>query len=195
LSRAQESQAYNTAATEGGGYYNSAQNSYKAATGDISDYQDQLAKYKASNPYVQGGQFQTETNKVISNTNDAAARAAGESLQGQALRTGQNSAGAVAATEKMEQRGARDTSAQEAEAAQKQAGLNAQYNQGVLGATAKPAEMETTLAGQQARAGNVALETQQKAGEQPNWWDEFGEQSAASFGKSLGQGAGAMLMG
>jgi hypothetical protein len=185
LSRAQESQVEGTATNQNAGYYNDAQNSYAAAQGDVEDYKDQLAKYKASNPYVQGGQFQTTTNQMLADTADAGARAAGERLQSQALRTGQNSAGSVAATEQMEQQGTRTLSADEARANQERIVAGAGYGRNVLQATQAPAEMESRLAGQQAEAAGGVLNTAQKAGETPSWWDQFGDEAAKGFGQMV----------
>ena len=188
MSRAQETQTEDTASSQNKGYFNNAQNSYANAQNDVGDYQDQLAKYASSNPYVQGGQFQTSQNQVLANTADAGARAAGERLQGQALRTGQNSAGDVAATEQMEQQGTRDLSSEEAKANQQRIGAGAAYNKGILSATAVPAQMETSLSGQQAGAAGGALNTQQKAAETPSWWDQFGDAAASGLGKMVTTG-------
>ena len=182
MSRANEQAAGDQAKTQNSGYFSNAQNSYAKAQNDVGDFQDQLAKYKASNPYVQGGEFQKTTNQVLANTADAGARAAGERLQGEDLRTGQNSAGAVAATEEMQRQGTRDLSADEAKANQERITGEAGYNQNVLNATAKPAEMESTLATGQSGAGGTALGDEVKAYDQPGFWDEFGGQLAKSMG-------------
>ncbi|MGA7885240.1 MAG: hypothetical protein WCA44_05810 [Acidobacteriaceae bacterium] len=160
MSRPQINQTFGTASDQNAGYYNNAQNSYTQSQNDISDYQDQLSKYASSNPYVEGGQFQTDSNKVIANTNDAGARAAGEKLQSQALRTGQNSAGDVAATEQMEQQGTRNTSAEQAQANNQRIGAGANYNKGTLQATEFPAQFAAGMASSMSGAANKALDTQ-----------------------------------
>lgn len=185
MSRGQEGETFATAKGQNAGYYSNAQNSYTNAQADVGDFSDQLASYKASNPYVNGGAFQTATNQQLANTADASARSAGSRLQSQAERTGQNTAGSVAATEQMQQQNTRDLSSEEAAETQKRIGAGAGYNENVLNATAKPEEMEAGLAGQQLGAAGGALGTQQKAGETPSWTDEFGNSLATNLGKAL----------
>lgn len=186
MSRDQQTATYKTAKGQNAGYYDNAQNSYTQAQQDVGNYEDQLSKYASSNPYVAGGQYQVEGNKAVANTADAAARAAGEALQGQALRTGNNSAGSIAATEKMQQENTRDLSAEEAKMNQDRIGKGADYGHSVLAASSLPAEMETTLSGQQGQLAAGALGTQENAAKQPSWMDEFG----SAFGQSLGSGLG-----
>ena len=203
MSRAQEGAVIDTAKGQNKTYFNNAQNSYSAANADIGDYQRELADYKgqvsafsAKNPYTQGGEFQRSTNQIVANTSDANARAAGQTLQGQALRTGQNSAGAIGATEAMERQGTRDVAGEEAGANQQRIGAEAGYNKealdagkGVVGATEVPAQLETTLAGQQGNLGEGALGIQENAAKTPSWMDQFGDQAAkdladlGTFGK------------
>lgn len=186
MSRSQQSQTFDTAKGQNQGYYGNSQNSYSQAQTDMGDFEKQLGDYAAKNPYKQGGEFQTSTNQILANTADAGARSAGNMLQSQALRTGQNSAGAIAATEEMEQQGTRDLSGQEASANQKRIAGEADYNKGVLDASLQPAEFEAKLAGQQGQLGEGTLGVQQKAGETPSWMDEFGGAVAGSLGKSVG---------
>ena len=202
MSRGQEGAVVGTSKAQNSTYFNNAQNSYNSAQSDVgdfskqlSDYKGQVANFSAKNPYVQGGEFDTASNRQIANTNDAAARSAGQALQGQALRTGQNSAGAVAATEAMEEQGARDTNAEQARATQQrvqgEAGYNKEAlgaNQGVLEATAQPEQMEANLSGQQGNLAGGALSTEQKAGETPSWFDEFGNAVAQGLGKGVTSG-------
>lgn len=186
MSRDQQTATYKTAKGQNEGYYGNAQNSYTQAQTDVGDFQKQLAEYGAKNPYKQGGEFQTRENQVLANTSDAAARSAGNVIQSQALRTGQNSAGAIAATEAMQQQNTRDLSAEQAAEEGKRIGAQADYNKGTLEASAEPARMETTLAGQQGQLGEGTLNTQEKAAEQPSWLDQFGGAFGQSFGKGLG---------
>lgn len=195
MSRATEQAAGDTAKAQNAGYYSNAQNSYTKAQNDIGDYSDQLSKYKASNPFVEGGQFQTATNRVLANTADSGARSAGARLQGQALRTGGNTAGGIAATEEMERQGTRDLSAQEAEAQKGRIAGEAGYNKSALDATAVPAEMESRLATGQGGDANSSLGSEVKAYEQPGFWDQFGSAFAQSSGKALGSGTSDFLMG
>jgi hypothetical protein len=191
MSRGQEGQTFDTSKQQNQGYYDNAQNSYSNAQQDVGDFEKQLSAYASANPYKQGGEFQTNANRVTANTSDAAARSAGNALQSQALRTGQNSAGAIAATEAMQQQNTRDLSAEQAAEGNKRIGNEAEYNKGVLSASAEPAQMETSLAGQQGQLGEGTLGVQEKAAETPSWMDEFGN----SFAQSLGKGAAAGVMG
>lgn len=194
MSRDQQTATYKTAKDQNQGYYNNAQNSYTNAQTDVGDFEKQLSDYAAKNPYKQGGEFQTRENQVLANTSDAAARSAGQTLQSQALRTGQNSAGAIAATEAMQQQNTRDLSAEQAAEEGKRIGNEADYNKGTLEATAQPVQMETQLAGQQAAAGEGTLNTQQRAAEQPSWLDQFGSAFGQTFGAGLGSIAGGRMM-
>lgn len=189
VGRDAESTANDTAAKQGSGYYDNSQNSYTQAQGAEGNFENQLgqygtdvASYSAKNPYVAGGEDQTATNQVLSNTAGAGARAAGQTLQSQALRTGQNSNAAVAATEQMQEQNTRDLGADEAKAAQTRIGDEASYNQNALAAkegllqqTAQPVSAETTLAGQQGNLGQEALGHQVQAGETPSFEDELGK--------------------
>jgi hypothetical protein len=195
MSRSEENKIANTGTNAASTYYNNSQNSYTNAQNDVNDYESQLANYKAANPYGEGGQFQTDTNKVLANTADAKARSAGNMLQGAALRTGQNTAGDVAATENMTQQAARDVSGQEAEAQQERIGAGAGYGKSVLAATEAPATMEASLAGQQGSDATGMLGVAQKAGDQPNWADEFGEAMGKSFGSGAGAAASSLAFG
>lgn len=168
MSRGQAQRADSATTKQNAGYYNEAQNSYTKAQNAESDYASQLGKYAASNPYGEGGQFQKTTNQVLANTSDAGSRAAGEELQSQALRTGQNTAGGVAATEKMEQQGTRDLSGQEAQANAERIGAGANYNKGVLQATEFPAEFASQMTKNMTDASNSALGEMNKAAE---WTD------------------------
>ncbi len=163
MSRGQIEAITATGRNQNQGYYNEAQNSYTQAQNAEQDYEKQLSQYKAQNPYGEGGQFQKTTNQVLANTSDAGARAAGESLQGEAERTGQNTAGAVSATEKMQQQGTRDLASEEAKANQERIEGGAAYNKGVLGATEFPAQFASEMAGRMAGAGNTALDIGEKA--------------------------------
>ncbi len=189
MSRGQENQVQTEAQNQNATAAKNAQTSYNAAQGAVGDYQTQLSQYAAANPYTQGGQFQTEQNKVLSNTADAGAQAAGQAMQSEAVRTGQNAGGAIAGTEATAQANERNLASQEATAEQGRIGAQAGYNKSVLGATAIPAQMETNLTGQQLNAGNQALSTQEKAAQQPGFADILGGSFANAFGKGMGAAA------
>lgn len=200
MSRGQENQVVNTAQDQNKEYAQNAQTAFQGAEGavsneqgDINNYEGQLGKFAAANPYTEGGAFQTDQNKVLANTSDAAARAAGQAVQGAAVRTGQNAGGAIAATEAMQQQNTRDLSAEEAKANAERLGAGAQYGSEVLKASSVPATLENALADTQARltsteagAGNESLSTQEKAAQTPSFWDQFGSSFASAAGKGLG---------
>ena len=194
MSRGQENQVVNESQNQNATAAKNAQASYNAAQGDIGNYQTQLSQYAAANPYTQGGQFQTEQNKVLSNTADAGAQAAGQAMQSQAVRTGQNAGGAIAGTEAVQQANERALASQEATAEQARIGSEAGYNQNVLSATQAPVNMETSLTGQQLGQQSSTLSTQQKAAKQPSIGDTMlsGLMAAgAGFSQGLGSGIGA----
>lgn len=188
LGRGAEDTANSSAASQSTGYYNNSQNSYSNAQTDEGNFETQLGNYGSNvaqvagaNPYGQGGQAQTVTNQQLSNTSGAGAKAAGQTLQAQALRTGQNSNADVAATEQMQEQNTRDLGASEAAATQSRIGSQAGYNQqtlanqqGLLQDTAQPVSAETSLSGQQGNLNQSALGNQIKAGETPSFEDELG---------------------
>jgi len=185
MSRAEAERADAASTNQNAGYYQESQNSYANANNDINDYKDQLAKYASSNPYGQGGQFQTSTNQVLANTSDAGARAAGEALQSQAERTGQNTAGGIAATEKMEQQGTRNLSGEEAQANQQRIEGGAGYNKSVLQATDVPAQFASQMTKNMTDASNSALGSMVKAADwtdpAANIWNKAGADAATGF--------------
>lgn len=190
MSRGQEGSVIGTADDQNTGYYDQSQNSYSNAQTDASDYQKQLADYASSNPYGAGGADQTATNQQLTNTSDALARSTGQALQSQALRTGGNTSGGVAATEQMEEANDRTLSGDEASATQDRIGKQAGYNQDVLNATAVPVSQQTALSGQQGQLAGQALSTAAGAAKTPSWLDTFGNAVANGLGKTLTQGGG-----
>jgi|GEM_PF-2468248 len=191
MSRGQEGTAFDTAKDQNAGYYKNAQTSYNNAQQDITNYQDQLSKFAASNPYKQGGEYQTQQNKSIANTADAAAQAAGQAVQSQAVRTGQNTGGAIAATEAMQEQNERSVADQEATANTQRIGNEAGYNKETLAASAVPAQLESSLYGTSSGAANSALGEEVKSGETPSFLDTLG----SSFAQSLGSGVGSWMSG
>lgn len=172
-----------------------AQQSFNSAQGDIGNYEQQLAQFAAANPYGQGGQYQTAQNQVLSNTADAAGQAAGQALQSQAVRTGQNAGGVIAATEAMQQANERNLAGQEAKANADRIDSGAQYGQDILKASEVPAQLQSNLTGQQLNAQDQTLNTQERAAEQPSFMEELGqglvgagEGFASGFGGGMGRG-------
>ena len=176
------------AAGQNAGYYNEAQNSYAKSQNDVNDYESQLSKYKAANPYGQGGEFQTATNQQLANTSDAGAQAAGAYLQGEAQRTGQNTAGGIAATERMQQQGTRDLSAEEARATQERLGAGAQYGKSALGATEVPAQLESQISDYMGKNAGSALDTMAKSAAitdpAANIWNKAAADTVEDFGSA-----------
>lgn len=205
MSRGQESSTGDTAKGRSSTYYNNAQNSYSSAQADIGDYEKKLgdyaatvAKFRSSNPYVKGGEFQTSQNQQLANTSDAAARAAGTALQGQALRTGENSAGAIGATEAMQEENTRNLSAEQAKANEQRIGAEAGYNEkgvGMAGDVTKasefPVQAETSLSGQQGQLSDAELEEAIRAYSlDPSFGDQFGSAFATGMGNLVTFGGG-----
>lgn len=193
MSRGQETEVNTTAGNQNAAFNTNAQSSYNAAQGDIGDYKAQLSKFAADNPYGTGGAYQSAVNQSTANTADAASQAAGQALQGQAVRTGQNAAGAIGATQAIDEANTRNVMQTQATANANRIQQGAGYNKEVLGASEVPATLEANLSGQQAGAGNTALGTQQKAAETPDLSEELmsgvigaGQQFASGFGKTVG---------
>lgn len=188
MSRGQENQVFDTSQEQNETAAKNAQTSFNNAQTDVGNYEDQLSKFAAGNPYVKGGELETDQNKVLSNTADAGARAAGQALQSAAVRTGQNAGGAIAATEAMQQENERNLAEQEAKANQQRIGAEAGYNKDVLGATEIPATLEAGLTGQQLGAQSNALSDQEKAASTPSTADAvFGDilQAGSSAAKAF----------
>ena len=190
MGRAAVERTDKTSADENAGYYNEAQNSYTQAQNAEGDYQSQLAKYAASNPYGEGGQFQKTTNQIVANTADARARAAGNALQSQALRTGGNSAGGVAATEAMTQQGTRDISGEEAQANQERIGAGAGYNKNVLQATEFPAQFASQMAKNMGGEANSSLDVMARSAGITDPAADDWNKAAASWAQAPSGGGG-----
>jgi hypothetical protein len=188
MSRGQEKQVVDQAKSQGETQFGDSQNSYTQAQADVGDYKSQLGKYAASNPYTPGGEFQTSTNRVLANAADANATAAGAQVQQQARRTGQNSQGANATAEEIARASQRNLSAEQGGANATRIGAEADYNKGVLGATAVPVSMETQLAEGSGRMAQGDLGIQQDASKTPGFWDTMGDSFAQQFGKTMGGG-------
>jgi hypothetical protein len=189
MSRAQQGQVFKQTQGEQGTAFSDSENAYTKAQTDIGNYQSQLGKYAASNPYTQGGEFQTDTNRVLANTADSSATSAGARLQGIAARTGQNPGGATAATEEMQNQNERNLGGQEAEAERMRLGEKANYDKGVLTATAAPVSMEESIASGQAGMFGHALGAESDAAKTPSFMDTLGDSFANNLGKAMATGA------
>jgi hypothetical protein len=193
ISRAQQGQVFNQTKGEQGTAFGDAENSYTKAQQDIGNYESQLGKYASSNPYTAGGEFQTDTNRVLANTADSSATSAGARLQGIAARTGQNPGGATAATEEMQNQNERNLGGQEAEAERIRLGEKANYDKGVLSATAAPVSMEESIASGQGGMFAHALGAEEDAAKTPSFMDQLGGAFTGALEKGLGTGLGNWL--
>jgi hypothetical protein len=134
----------------------------------------------------------------LANTADSSATSAGARLQGIAARTGQNPAGAVAATEEMQNQNERNLGGQEASAERERIGSEADYNKGVLSATAAPVSMETSIASGQGGMFGHALGTEEDAAKTPSFMETLEGQLAqagTAFAGGFGQGMGKSMGG
>jgi hypothetical protein len=176
---------YGTAGKTQQNYGNLANSSYNAAQQDISDYGSAVGKFNANNPYVQGGSVETAQNQQASDTAAGLAESAGQSLQGAAVRTGQNAGGAIAATEDMQEKAQRALTGEEAGNTIARAGANTGYEQAGLGGLATKQSMQDAMAAQESGASQAALNTQQQAAQMPSFMDTLGTSFATQTGKGL----------
>jgi hypothetical protein len=209
MSRAQETDVANTAGDQNKTYDANAQTAFQGAQGsinqqqgDVNDYGQALSTFAAANPYGTGGAYQTSVNQSTAGTADAASDAAKQGAQGAAVRGGQNASAGVAAGQATDQANTRNLMTTQANANANRIKAGAGYGSQVLQGSSVPASLQGSITGEQgklagteAEAGNTALSTDQKASEQPSFWDEFGEQAGGALGKGLGTAAGAGLQG
>ncbi len=188
MSRKQSTEAFNTAKDENAQNFANSQNAYKSAQEDVGNYEDQLSKYAASNPYVKGGEFQTSENRVLADTAGGIASGMRSMLQSRAARTGQNAMAANATAEAIADQAERNLGAQQAEAENQRIGKEAGYNASILSATAEPVNMESRLYGETSGAANQELSTQADAAKTPGFWDMMGASLAQGIGQGLGGG-------
>ena len=186
MSRAQQGSVDTTATNENTTYNTNAQSGDTAAQGDIGSYSDAVGAFKAANPYGQGGPVQTAQNQEVSDAAAGGAQAAGQALQSAAVRTGQNSGGAIAATKDIAEQNTRDQMSQEAQNTVANAGAGASYAGQVVADTGQTADMQGKLANQEASAAQGALGTEEQAAQTPSFLDELGSgviQAGANFAK------------
>lgn len=173
MSRSQQNQTFETAQQQNAENQATAKNAENEAQQDIGNYESQLSKFASSNPYVQGGEYQTAENQQLADTANSTANAAKAQAQSQAQRTGQNPQAAIAAGETEQQNAQRALADQQARATEGRIGDEAKYNQGVLQASAEPFSMENSLASLAANQANSELGTQEKAAETPGLLDQL----------------------
>ena len=187
MSRGQSTQTFNTASSQNATNFGNAQNAEGAAQNDIGDYQSQLAKFVSGNPYTAGGQYDQTINTGLANTSDAGSNSLKGALQSQALRTGQNSAADAATAASGARQNTRDLSNSLATGQQGRINSEAGYNQEALGASAQPAQMESSLYGSAGGQGNQELGTEEGAAQTPSFWDTLGGTFAGGLGSGLGK--------
>jgi hypothetical protein len=207
LSRGQQGQVFTTGQKQNQSFnndantsFNNAESDLSAAQNDVTSYADALAGFKAANPYVQGGQAETAENQSIADTAAGGAQAAGQALQSQAVRTGQNAGGAIAATENIAENNDRNLMGEEAQATESRLGADTGYNQAVLQGTGNVEGMQTgiesaqdQIANQQGQLAEGALSEEEKAAQTPSFMDELGQgliQAGDNFAGGFGQGFG-----
>lgn len=187
MSRAQQGQVNQTSAAENSSYNSSATDAFKQAQNDVGSYANAVGQFAAANPYGEGGPVQTADSQQTADTAAGMAQAAGQALQGAAVRTGQNAGGAIAATEQMEDQNERNLIGQEAQQTKDRAAAGTGYGQAVMGATGNIEGMQDTLAQQQAAAAQGALGTEEQSAQTPGFLDELG-QGLIAGGAQVGAG-------
>jgi hypothetical protein len=192
MSRGQQGQVFNTAKGQNATLNQESQTSFDTTNKDIGDYASAVGEFKAANPYGQGGQAQTIENQQLSDTAAGGAQAAGQALQGAAVRTGQNAGGAIAATENMQEANQRALAGEEAAATQQRLGAGTGYGEAVLGATENIPKMQDTVASQQGQLAQGTLGITEDAAKTPSFMDELGTgliQAGENFAGAAGKAA------
>lgn len=183
MSRSQQNQTFNQGQQENQTYNTNAQNAFNQAQQGVSNYGSQLAKFSSSNPYTQGGEFQTAQNQQLADTANAGANQTAQAIQSAAVRTGSNPAGAIAASEEVAQQNQRTLGDQQAKANQERIGAEAGYNAKALAGYQTQQQMQDQLAQQQASAAQGALGTQEQAANTPSFGDMLGAGLINGFGQ------------
>lgn len=175
--------------------FTGAQGSITQQQGDIGEYQDQLSKFAAANPYGAGGAYQTAVNQSTAGTADAGSEAAKQAAESQAVRTGQNANGGVAAGQATDQANTRALMQTQAKANADRISQGAGYDSKILSASAVPATLQGAITGEQGKlageesgAGNATLGIEQKADDTQNFGDTLGSSFANALGKFAGSG-------
>lgn len=192
MSRAQQGQLFNTATGQNKTLSQEGQTSFNTANQDINNFSQDVGAFKAANPYGQGGVAQTAENQALSDTAAGQASAAGQALQGQAVRTGQNAGGAIAATENMQEQNQRALGGQEAAATQQRLAADTGYNQTALQGAGQVENMQNQLGQEETSAAQGTLGTAEQAAQTPSFFDELG-QGLITAGSNFAGGAGMAL--
>lgn len=188
MSRSQQSQVLDTATANSGTDQTAATTAANAETADIGNYESQLAKYAAENPYTSGGEYQTSQNQTLAGTADAGSAAITNQENTIAQRTGQNAASADAVAAESARQNQRDLSSAEGGANAQRIGSEAGYNQGVVSASEVPAQLEAGMYSTSLGGANSSLNTAESAAQTPSFWDTLGSSFASQLGKTAGGG-------
>lgn len=188
MSRSQQSEVLKTAENNSSADQTAATKAQTDENGAISNYEAQLSKYAAENPYVDGGEYQTSQNKSLSGTADAGSSAITNQLQTQAKRTGENAGAATATAAETARENMRDLSSLEGKANADRIGNEAGYNQGVVSASVVPAQLKQNETATDLSAANGALNTGESAAQTPSFWDTLGSSFATQLGKTAAGG-------
>jgi hypothetical protein len=184
MSRSQSSNISSTAQGNSTADQTAATTAQTAENQDIGNYEQQLSKYSANNPFTAGGEYQTSQNQTLAGGADAASSSLTNQLQTQAQRTGQNAGAANATAAEAARENERGLSSAEGTANTTRIGDEAGYNQGVLSASEVPAQLEAGEASTDLGAANNALSTSEQASAaSPSFWDELSQ----GFVNGLGQ--------
>jgi hypothetical protein len=186
MSRGQQQQVFSSAGSQNSTNFNNAQSAFGSAENAVGNYDNQLAKFVASNPYTAGSEYDKDITTGLANVSDAGSNSLKGALQSQALRTGQNSAAANATAASAAQQNTRDLSANLASAEQQRIGNEASYNQQALNASQVPISAQSSLYGTSSGAANSELGTEESAAQTPSFWDEVGGGLANGLGGALG---------
>jgi len=167
-----------------------SQTGFNTTQNDINDFHSAINAFKAQNPYVEGGEFETAANQELAGTAAGGGQALSQTLQGQSVRTGQNAGGAIAAGKEVAAENQRRLAGEEAGATEARLGGETAYNEAGLKATGEIPGMEDKLAEEEGGLGLGYMNTAQKAGETPSFWDTLGESFGGAFGGAFGKGLG-----
>ena len=196
MSRSNSANISSTAQTNSATDQTNAENAQNAENADIGNYESQLSKYAAENPYTSGGEYQTSQNQTMAANADVGSSALTNQLQTQAQRTGQNAGAANATAAEAARQNQRDLSAGEASDNATRIGNEAGYNQGVVNASEIPAQLEAGEASADLDAANNSLGTaQQASASSPSFWDEILQGSISAGQAAAGAAAGAAAKG
>lgn len=188
MSRPQQGQIFQTATDENNTNESTAQNAETQQQTGVNNYQSAISQFASKNPYVQGGELQTDQNKVTANTADSAANALKGTLQQQAQRTGQNPDAANATASSGAQAIARGLSGQQAADDASRVGSETDYNKTALTATGQVPGMEGQIANEAGGQADSQLGNAEEAAKTPS----FGEMLTSGLLQAGGDVAGGL---